>query len=124
LPDEGAWYKICQHLVAPSEDGASRDGNDVHHSLPAIQLLRENSIRLRCLPPSCTHKLQPLDVGVFGALDGMLRAYISVRKGVAQEKHWCMLVKQAYKRWELDAAFKGEHIAKATFRKAGGIVPF
>ena len=42
------------------------DGHGSHDTLNLIELAREHNIILFCLPPHTTHKLQPLDVGVFG----------------------------------------------------------
>ncbi len=42
------------------------DGHGSHNSAELIRLARANNIILFCLPPHTTHKLQPLDVGVFG----------------------------------------------------------
>ena len=41
------------------------DGHGSHESLGIIDLAIENNIILLSLPPHTTHKLQPLDVGVF-----------------------------------------------------------
>ena len=37
-----------------------------HITLAAIDLAREHDLTLLTLPPHCSHKMQPLDVGVFG----------------------------------------------------------
>lgn len=42
------------------------DGHGSHNTAELIRLARANNIILFCLPPHTTHKLQPLDVGVFG----------------------------------------------------------
>ena len=42
------------------------DGHGSHNTAALIELAREHNIILFCLPPHTTHKLQPLDVGVFG----------------------------------------------------------
>lgn len=42
------------------------DGHGSHDTLDVIALSREHNVLLYCLPPHTTHKLQPLDVGVFG----------------------------------------------------------
>jgi hypothetical protein len=42
------------------------DGHRSHTTTRFIHLAQENNIILLCLPPDMTHKLQPLDVGVFG----------------------------------------------------------
>ena len=42
------------------------DGHGSHDTLPIIDLALSHGIIIFCLPPHTTHKLQPLDVGVFG----------------------------------------------------------
>jgi hypothetical protein len=42
------------------------DGHGSHDTSELCRLARDNNIILFCLPPHTTHKLQPLDVGVFG----------------------------------------------------------
>ena len=42
------------------------DGHDSHLTTDALRFCVEKKIILLCLPPSATHLLQPLDVGVFG----------------------------------------------------------
>ncbi|XP_068907656.1 uncharacterized protein [Tenebrio molitor] len=44
------------------------DGHGSHKSVEAIEYCREHGIVLLCLPPHCTHKMQPLDVAVFSPL--------------------------------------------------------
>ncbi|KIM59047.1 hypothetical protein SCLCIDRAFT_98010, partial [Scleroderma citrinum Foug A] len=43
-------------------------GHCSHVSDEIRQLALQNNIHLFCLPPKTTHKLQPLNVGVFGPL--------------------------------------------------------
>lgn len=42
------------------------DNHCSHISLEVIDLARDHGLSLLTLPPHCSHKLQPLDVGVFG----------------------------------------------------------
>ena len=42
------------------------DGHGSHETSELCHLAQDNNIILFCLPPHTTHKLQPLDVGVFG----------------------------------------------------------
>jgi len=44
------------------------DGHGSHTTSRMVELALANNIHLFCLPPHTTHKLQPLDVGVFGPL--------------------------------------------------------
>ena len=43
------------------------DNHSSHIALETIELARDHGLSLVRLPPHCSHKLQPLDVGVFGA---------------------------------------------------------
>ena len=62
---------IMEHLV--NKTGCSRenpimlimDNHSSHTSLQALSVAKENGIVLLILPPHCTHKMQPLDVGIF-----------------------------------------------------------
>ncbi|CAK5282967.1 unnamed protein product, partial [Mycena citricolor] len=70
------WFKKCfipQAKAWAKEKGTNDqpillvlDGHGSHEALELIDLARENNIILLLLPPHTTHKLQPLDVGVFG----------------------------------------------------------
>ncbi|KAF8230506.1 hypothetical protein L208DRAFT_1216996, partial [Tricholoma matsutake] len=42
------------------------DGHGLHETSEIICLAELHSIIILCLPPHTTHKLQPLDVGIFG----------------------------------------------------------
>jgi DDE superfamily endonuclease len=42
------------------------DGHGSHERYNLLHLAQDNNIILFALPPHTTHKLQPLDVGVFG----------------------------------------------------------
>lgn len=45
------------------------DGHSSHKYYPALKYAKDNGISLMCLPPHCTHRIQPLDVTFFGPLD-------------------------------------------------------
>ena len=42
------------------------DGHGLHDTMKLVEMAHKNNIILFCLPPHTTHKLQPLDIGVFG----------------------------------------------------------
>jgi hypothetical protein len=44
------------------------DNHESHVSIAAIDLAKENGVVLLTFPPHCSHKLQPLDVSVYGPL--------------------------------------------------------
>ena len=68
------------------------DGHMSHISDEVINLARENQVHLLCLPPCCSHLLQPLDVGVFKPL----------------KDKWCTIVKQWYKESRMKAIDKAQ----------------
>ena len=43
------------------------DNYNSHITLEGVELAKNHGLDLLTLPPHCSHKLQPLDVGVFGA---------------------------------------------------------
>ena len=66
---------------------------DSHHSHISLELIctaQEANVKLFCLPPNCTHILQPLDVGVFGPV----------------KKTWVTVLKQ----WKLET--RGTNVSK------------
>ena len=44
------------------------NNHDSHLSFNVIELAREDGIHIVTLPPHCSHKLQPLDISVYGPL--------------------------------------------------------
>jgi DDE superfamily endonuclease/helix-turn-helix, Psq domain len=66
------YLEVLKHIKAhtnPSVDNKILlliDNHESHISLPAIQYCLENGIELLSFPPHCSHKMQPLDVAVFG----------------------------------------------------------
>ncbi|KAJ8934666.1 hypothetical protein NQ314_013232 [Rhamnusium bicolor] len=42
------------------------DNHETHISLNAINYCRDNGIVMLSFPPHCTHRMQPLDIGVYG----------------------------------------------------------
>ncbi|GBN16555.1 hypothetical protein AVEN_227756-1 [Araneus ventricosus] len=49
------------------------DNHKSHISIEAITYAKENGIVLLSFPPHCSHRLQPLDVAVYGAFKGACR---------------------------------------------------
>jgi hypothetical protein len=41
------------------------DGHSSHITSDMVEMVAANNIHLFCLPPHTTHRLQPLDVGIF-----------------------------------------------------------
>ncbi|XP_067931074.1 uncharacterized protein [Watersipora subatra] len=45
------------------------DGHKTHtQNIPVIQKAKDNGVTILCLPPHCSHRMQPLDVSVMGPL--------------------------------------------------------
>lgn len=66
------WFRKCFILQATMRKVSNMlilllyDGHGSHNTIELIELVCEHNIILFCLPPHTTHKLQPLDVNVFG----------------------------------------------------------
>ncbi|CCA74483.1 related to transposase [Serendipita indica DSM 11827] len=63
---------VFEPQTRPDTEGAKRllilDGYVSHCTLEFVTCARNHQIIILCLPPHCTHRRQPLDVGVFGPL--------------------------------------------------------
>lgn len=64
------WLQHFVQHVQPNENKVLLilDGHSSHKGLEVLEFAKENGIILFCLPPHCTHRLQPLDVGIFAPL--------------------------------------------------------
>jgi hypothetical protein len=49
------------------------DNHESHISIETIEFCRDNGITILTFPPHCSHKLQPLDVGVFEPFKAKLK---------------------------------------------------
>ena len=69
--DSEIFYGFISELFIPHINQIARpkllilDGHGLHLKIDIINLCRENSIHLYCLPPHTTHFFQPLDVVIF-----------------------------------------------------------
>ena len=61
---------FIKHIGCPKERPALllMDNNDNHCSLEVVDLARENDLTIVTFPPHCSHRLQSLDVSVYGPL--------------------------------------------------------
>ena len=59
------------HLLLCTKD--SIDGHGSHLTYNTVKLAMDNEIIIFCLPPNCSHVLQPLDVGVFSPMKKVWR---------------------------------------------------
>jgi hypothetical protein len=66
------WFRDCFIPQAEAHNQSGKpillilDGHNSHEKLIMIDLAISHGIIIFCLPPHTTHKLQPLDVGIFG----------------------------------------------------------
>ena len=56
------------------------DGHHSHISLDLIQFARKEGVHIFCFPPHLTHILQPLDVGVYGAVKSTWKLVLKEHK--------------------------------------------
>lgn len=72
--DQNLFVKWLEHFaqcVRPSPEEPHLlllDGHISHKSLPAVELARKKGIIMVSFPPHCTHRIQPLDVVMYGPL--------------------------------------------------------
>lgn len=68
---------IKKHFSPKPESGKYilllMDNHDTHVTVSSVEFCRENGIVLLSFPPHTSHKIQPLDVGVFGAFKAALK---------------------------------------------------
>lgn len=66
------WFKKFIQFTHPTEDNPLLlllDGHAAHtKSIELINMARENNVVIICLPPHCTHRMQPLDVSFMAPL--------------------------------------------------------
>lgn len=75
------WLHHFQSFVKASHDDKVLlivDGHASHKSFEALNFAKENGIEIVCLPPHCTHRMQPLDVCFYGPLKTYFNQEISV----------------------------------------------
>lgn len=66
------FFIFIQHFiknVRPSKESPALlvlDNHSSHLSVPTLDLAKENGVVMLSFPPHCSHKLQPLDVAVYG----------------------------------------------------------
>lgn len=53
------------------------DNHSSHYGLEGIDFCREHGIQLLSFPPHCSHKLQPLDVSIFGPFKSYCKTFFN-----------------------------------------------
>lgn len=71
---EEHFVRYVKHFVAHAKPSIERpviillDNHDSHLSIEALDYCKQNGVTVLTFPPHCSHKLQPLDVSVYGPL--------------------------------------------------------
>lgn len=79
---------VKKHMSASKENPLLilLDNHEAHISIEAIMFCRDNGIVMVSFPPHCSHRLQPLDVGIFGPFKSKLKIafndYIASNPGI------------------------------------------
>lgn len=81
--DQSAFVRFIRHFirnVKPSFDSPVlllMDNHTSHLSVDALDLAAANGVHILSFPPHCSHKLQPLDVSVFGPVKAYYKSQCS-----------------------------------------------
>jgi hypothetical protein len=97
------------------------DGHGSHVAVKMIETAIDYNIHLFCLPPHTTHRLQPLDVGVFGPLQ---RAWVE-RCGMVAEETGMGITKASFVKeyMSVQSTVFTENVIQQAWHKTG-IYPF
>lgn len=118
-----SWFKklfipAVSHLLKTGPVVLFVDGHHSHITVDLIAYAREKGVHLYCLPPNCTHVLQPLDVGTFGPVKSewrkILQEYrLETKAANVEKRNFAELLAKLWQK-----AFTPEHV-QAGFRGAG-----
>lgn len=119
---------FMQHFIKYTGASSERpqllivDNHDSHLSINAIDLAKENGITMLSFPPHCSHKLQPLDVSVFGPLKACYKKQCGVwtKNHVGRVLEIHHIPEIVAQKECMDAAFTPSNI-KAGFRATGKV---
>lgn len=69
---------FISHFAGPTEKQKLLilDNHSSHLSIEVVQLARDNNLTVLTFPPHCSHKLQPLDVSVFGPFKKFYNTFV------------------------------------------------
>jgi hypothetical protein len=98
------------------------NGHGFYETLNLLHIAKEHNIILFSLPPHTTHKLQPLDVGVFGPFacawiercDDYMEEYLEEIPRDQFVKHYMDVRQQSFKGTSIRAAFRKSGIGQST----------
>lgn len=118
------WLQLFIQKVRPSENNKALlilDNHESHKSYEALDLAAKNHITFLSIPPHTSHKLQPLDVAVYGPI----KKYFEIEVNSFQKEHPGRIINQ----YDIAKLFTGAYLKGATpgnaisgFR-ASGIYP-
>lgn len=97
------------------------DGHKSPVNLEVVESARKEGVILLCLPPQCSHILQPLDVGLFVVLKQRFASLVG--EGCASDTHFAVSKKEfsgVFKStYQIAQEEEGVRIVKDGFRKCG-----
>lgn len=80
------FFHVMEHFIKCTKSSKQNptllllDNVEIHFSTKTLNLAKDNDVVLFTFPPHCTHKLQPLDVGIFGPFkthyDNAINSYL------------------------------------------------
>ena len=135
--NEGLFYDWIQHFktfVRPTmEDPVLliMDNHNSHISVRIYDFCRENGIVILTIPPHTSHRLQPLDLTVYGPLKSAFyrECYLSLQNK-SRDRNITELKDKKISQFELAELFSNAYLRTATMQngvagfKAAGISPF
>jgi DDE superfamily endonuclease/helix-turn-helix, Psq domain len=90
------FVKLLEHIVKQKHCNVENrillimDNHESHCSIAAMEFCRENGIDVLTLPPHCSHKLQPLDVGLFGPFKNKLKVIMKNHLAIQPGKFYSL----------------------------------
>ena len=81
MTEEG-FSKYIRHFVKYAKPTAEQplllllDDHSSHISVDVINFAKTNNVTMMSFPPHCSHKLQPLDVSVFGPFKAYVKKHM------------------------------------------------
>ncbi|XP_025988378.2 uncharacterized protein LOC113003390 [Solenopsis invicta] len=81
-----SFFHVMEHFINCTKSSKQNptllllDNVETHFSTKTLNLAKENGVVIFTFPPHCTHRLQPLDVGIFGPFkvhyDNAINSYL------------------------------------------------
>jgi len=83
------WLQIFVQKVRPTENHKALlilDNHESHKSYEALDFATKNNVIFLSIPPHTSHRLQPLDVAVYGPLKNILKLKLTLSKRHIREE--------------------------------------